>query len=234
MITVDDLESRWYRVVEVYALLPSALVGLLGLGVAVGGLGLSPELTGGLAMSSGATVIERAVIVSGAFALVGFFVVPPALFYDARRISAADVDWNPNPRLWLALGFLTGYAGLIGYLYYRHRQVVDWVDRDWWWLLVAFGMGAPAALLALGVPLSLLLGRNALMFFFGLSLVAAAPFPLAIYRDATHVRLNSESWQPNPGGYIGLGLFFLLLAPVSYPVLGGYYLFQRHTTVGTV
>ncbi|GGN96857.1 MULTISPECIES: hypothetical protein [Haloarcula] len=231
--TVNDVESLSYRIIEVLLLLPTAAWGLFGLGAiflgitgGVGGL-QGPAGMVGILGTFGLGYVALLVL-----AVVSWLVTPVVLYLDTSRIAETDVDWDPNPILWAVGGFFLGHLMKLNHLYYRHKVVVDWVDRDWWWVFVTVGAVCPLTFLALGVALAETLGTAVTIVLVGLGILSAVPFALAIYRDATYVRLNSAEWRPNPGTYVSLGLIFLLLAPVAYPLVGGYYLVRRYGAVG--
>ncbi|MFB6223178.1 MAG: hypothetical protein ABEH86_05835 [Haloarcula sp.] len=235
MATVNDIESLSYRVVEILLLLPTVLFGFLGLGfVVVGLLGDASVGNGPLGIVSIMGTFGVWYIGVILVALVSWVVTPVVLYLDTKKIQDADVDWDPSPGLYAVAGFFLGYLVKLHHLYNRHQYVVDWVERDWWWTLVAVGTVMPPVCIALGVTLTLTGSVTTGLVFIGVGVLTTAPFSVAIYRDATYVRLNSGAWQPNPGNYINLGVFFLFFAPVVYPIIGGYYLFRRHRAIGTV
>lgn len=68
------------------------------------------------------------VVIVAAFALAVLF--PVALYFDARAVSKANVDWHPDPLLYGLLGLLQlivtpliGFFISIYYLYQRHEHV---------------------------------------------------------------------------------------------------------------
>ncbi|MFY4812480.1 hypothetical protein ACOJIV_07160 [Haloarcula sp. AONF1] len=234
MVTVNDVDSLSYRAVEVLLLLPTLLFGFLGLGVILVGLGGESVGDGPLGMASifgtfGVWYIGGIVV-----ALISWLVTPIVLYFDTKKIRDADVDWDPNPVLYAVGGFFLGYLMKLHHLYHRHQYVVDWVDRDWWWTVVAVGTVLPPVCIALGATLVSSGSLGIGFVFVGVGILTAVPFSVAIYRDATYVRLQSGAWQPNPGNYVNLGVFFLLLGPIVYPIIGCYYLFRRHRAIGTL
>ncbi|EMA18568.1 hypothetical protein C443_18759 [Haloarcula argentinensis DSM 12282] len=234
MVTVNDVDSLSYRAVEVLLLLPTLLFGFLGLGVILVGLGGESVGDGPLGMASifgtfGVWYIGGIVV-----ALISWLVTPIVLYFDTKKIRDADVDWDPNPVLYAVGGFFLGYLMKLHHLYHRHQYVVDWVDRDWWWTVVAVGTVLPPVCIALGATLVSSGSLGIGFVLVGVGILTAVPFSVAIYRDATYVRLQSGAWQPNPGNYVNLGVFFLLLGPIVYPIIGCYYLFRRHRAIGTL
>ncbi|WP_336329217.1 hypothetical protein [Haloarcula sp. CGMCC 1.2071] len=234
MVTVNDVDSRSYRAVEILLLLPTLLFGFLGLGLIVVGIGGESVGTGPLGMASifgtfGVWYLGGIVV-----ALISWLVTPVFLYFDTKKVQEADVDWDPNPVLYAVAGFFLGYLMKLHHLYKRHQYVVDWVDRDWWWTVVAIGAVLPPVCLALGGVLVSSGSVGTGLVSIGVGILTAVPFSVAIYRDATYVRLQSGTWQPNPGNYVNLGVFFLVLGPIVYPIIGCYYLFRRHRAIGTL
>lgn len=229
MATVNDVESRAYRGVEIMLLLPVALYALLAVGIIF--LGFGDTEAGILGAMAALGIWYLAAL---AFWIASWAVTPILLYYDTKQINEADVGWDPNPGLYAALGIFFGYLMKLHHIYKRHKYVVDWVGRSWWWYLVALGTIAPTALVAGTMIVPAEVRPTVQFLLIGLAILLAVPFPLAIYRDATYVRLNSPTWQPNPGNYVTLAVFFFMLAPVVFPIVGAYYLFRRHRAIGTV
>ena len=152
------------------------------------------------------------------------------VYYDAKTLETADIGWQPNPLLFLLLTlFFQPFA--FYYLYKRHEYVVDWVDSGRWGT-VAAGSLVLSTLLVGGGLAARILGRVGLpLVLVGLGVIALAPFPYAIYRDSTYVRLNSGAWQPNPGLTFPAALVSMFLPP-SYLLFGGYYLYKRRQALG--
>lgn len=99
---------------------------------------------------------------------------------------------------------------------------------------MAVGTILPTISITGAVVVGLSAGTIVPFLLVGVGVLLAVPFPLAIYRDATYVRLNSGDWQPNPGTYVGFSTMFFVLAPLVFPIIGGYYLIRRHVAIGTV
>ena len=228
MVTVDDVDSTAYRGIEILLLLPVALYAFLGVGIILVGFGDTEA--GVLGAVAALSVWYLALL---AFVVVSWLLTPVVLYLDTKKINEADLEWEPNPALYAVLGFFFGYLMKLHHIYKRHQYVVDWVDRDGWWYLVAVGTVLPTALIAGAIAIGLSSGTVVPFLLIGLAILLAVPFPLAIYRDATYVRLNSDGWRPNPGNYINIAVFFFVLAPVVFPITGGYYLIRRHRAIGT-
>lgn len=229
MATVEDVDSLAYRGIEVLLLLPIALFALLGLGVMF--VGFSDSEAGVMAAVASLGIWYLGLIAVG---LVSWLVTPFVLYLDAKKVEEADVGWDPDPGLHAALGLFFGYLMKLHHVYKRHKFVVDWVDRDWWWIPVALGTVGPTLCLVAALTAGPMIGDVAPFLLAGVAILLAVPFPLAIYRDATYVRLNSPDWQPNPGNYLNVAVFLFVLAPVAFPLTGGYYLARRHLAIGTV
>jgi len=229
MVTVEDVPSKAYRGVEILLLLPIALYAMLGVGIILLGFGESEAGVMGAVAALGAWWI-------GGIALffVSWLLTPFVLYLDTKKLNEADLEWQPSPVLYAVLGLFFGYLMKLHHIYKRHQYVVDWVERDFWWVFVAAGTVLPAILLALAFSVGMNSGTVLPFLLVGLAILTAVPFPLAIYRDATYVRLNSSGWRPNPGNYLNLAVFFFVLAPVAFPITGGYYLVRRHLVIGTV
>lgn len=229
MATVEDVDSTAYRGIEFLLLLPVALCGFFGVGIIF--MGFS-ESEAGVMAAMAAFGIGYLVLV--ALGVVSWLVTPVVLYLDTKKINDADLEWEPNPALYAVLGFFFGYLMKLHHIYKRHQYVVDWVERDWWWYLIAVGTVLPTVLLAVTLIVGTGSGPIFPFLLIGLAILLAVPFPLAIYRDATYVRLNSGGWRPNPGNYINIAVLFFVLAPIVFPITGGYYLIRRHLAIGTV
>lgn len=229
MVTVDDVPSKAYRGVEILLLLPIALYALLGVSIILLGFGENEAGVMGAVAALGAWYFALL-----AFVIISWLLTPIVLYLDTKKLNEADLEWQPSPVLYAVLGFFFGYLMKLHHIYKRHQYVVDWVERDSWWILVAAGTVLPTVLLGLAFAVGMNSGTILPFLLVGLAILIAVPFPLAIYRDATYVRLNSGGWRPNPGNYLNLAVFFFVLAPVTFPITGGYYLARRHRAIGTV
>jgi hypothetical protein len=164
--------------------------------------------------------------VAGVLFSISLLVVIITVYFDSKTLETADIGWQPNAAVF---GLITFFFQpfVFYYLYKRHEYVVDWVDSGRWGT-VAAGSLVLSTLLAGGGLVAMILGQVGLpMILVSLGVVALAPFPYAIYRDSTYVRLNSGSWQPNPGATFPVALASMLLLPPSYLLFGGYYLYKR-------
>ena len=156
------------------------------------------------------------------------------LFLDARRIrSRGSVGWQPNP--WLNALFALVWAPAAGvvYLYRRHRHFGTRPGWGGWWLLVAISLaatllGAAAAAIAVVLALpGLFVSAVAIA-----GAIAVGAFPVAIHQDAAYVCTQETTWNPNPGGYLGLA-FLSLFVPPTQPILAAYYLYKRRRRLET-
>jgi len=149
------------------------------------------------------------------------------VYFDAETIEAADVGWQPNPVLFMLVTlFFQPFA--FYYLYKRHQYVVDWVDSGRWAIVAGVSAVLSSLLVVSGLVVNTVLGRMGIaMVLLGLGAIAIAPFPYALYRDSTYVRLNSGSWQPNPGLTLPVALGSLLLGPIGYLPVSVFYLVKR-------
>jgi hypothetical protein len=240
-VTAEDVPSLPYRVLVYGTLaLPSLLVlfvlGVLSFsagltaGLASPGPGVGGAVGGGSAAGGvGIAAVGFVVVVAGVFGLA----TPILLYLDARTLERADIEWQPSPVLYAALGFLFTWLVLLHYLYKRQQHVVQWEGRDWWWVgvlgavVVPLLVGVVGFALPLGLPVAAV-GLSTLAFLLPLAFV-----PLFAYKDASYVRLNSPDWQPNPTTHYILGLAaacFNLFGLIPYL---GYYFYKRHTAIGS-
>ncbi len=226
-VTVDDIDSTAYRVLELLLFVPLLLIAFLGISVfGVGAVGpRSPDVT--------ALVLGGGILLGYAILLLSTLAIPIVLYLDAKQVRAADAGWDPSPALYAVLGLLFSYLTALHYVWQRHNYVVDRVDSEAWVKLVVVGALAPPLSIAAS---SLLNSANAtstvIMIPIALIAVFAGLFPIALYKDATFVRLRSGGWQPNPGTYITIGMFIWLFAVFTYPITGAYYLVRRYRAIG--
>lgn len=173
---------------------------------------------------------------------LGAFLAPVLVYFDADRLSirtdheprvgrlvvlsllvalavVGSAD-DPVARVGLVVAFLPTLVGPLFYVDRRRRYVAERVEWDGWIRVagaLAFGAVVLFAL-AWGAVLPSWLGV--------LPWLIAAPYPLAIYWDACHVREREGGWTPAPG-------FHLLAATVGAVVLPAltlhavYYSFMR-------
>ena len=239
--TVNDVQSRSYRVIERALLAPMAALVLVA--IVVLGAGALTAWAGGTEMTAEAGSTEATVLIGAAVAgfagpilLFGVAVallsiaslaVIVGVYFDAETIEAADVGWQPNPVLFMLVTlFFQPFA--FYYLYKRHQYVVDWVDSGRWATVAGVSAVLSTLFVVAGLVLDTVLGRMGLaLVLVGLGAIVIAPFPYALYRDSTYVRLNSGSWQPNPGLTLPVALGSLLLGPIGYLPVSVFYLVKR-------
>lgn len=154
-----------------------------------------------------------------------------AVYVDAKTLETADIGWEPNPLIVLLVTFVF-QPFVFYYLYKRHEYVVDWVDSGRWGTVAAVSL-VLSTLLVGGELVAKVLGQADLpLVLIGLGVIALAPFPYAVYRDSTYVRLNSGTWQPNPGVTFPAALGSVFVLPPSHLLFGGYYLYKRRQALG--
>lgn len=164
--------------------------------------------------------------------MVGFYLLilglalamPFALYFDAKAVGQHELEWEPTAILYAIGGlFLSGLL-VMHYLYKRYQYTADADTRDSWWYVVA---AYPVVLVISAV--ALFTGFPTVAFVFGGAVSALTP--IALYKDAAHLRTKSDGWLPNPINYY-LGFVFgafLVVVPVLVCL---YYLFRRHRSVG--
>jgi len=229
-VTVEDVSSWSYRGLELFLLVPPVLSALLGLGILVAaGITMGSESAatastgygaGFLAFASGITIVWILGIVLG---VLSFFAVPIFLYLDAKKVADQDLDWKPEPVLYMVLGVVLSGFAVLHYLYKRHDYVVDWVGSETWWYVTLAGFGIAIVGLVGGVV-------NPVVW--GLPLIALPMITTGIYKDSVYVRLNSD-WHPNPVNHF---LSALLSAILVIPgiLYFGYYVYKRHGALGIV
>ena len=129
--------------------------------------------------------------------------------------------------LYGVVGFF--FSGLVAlhYLYKRHQHVAAspaW--NKWWYGVAACFVVALLALVTPASPLPTMAVLPLATMFVGMGVL-----PIVIYKDAVHVRTDSDGWRPNPVNYY-LGTFFGAILLVGPAVVSGYYLYKRHKYVG--
>ena len=229
--------SRWIRLVEYTFFLFGAIAASMLTVLTV----LSEYATSLLDFLPADSLASGTVLlILGLFVLFWLFALvwTLALFFDAKRLSKADIDWSPSPILFAIGAFFTGIVALY-YLGRRHEHVRMPVQFDRWWYVVAVFVGLSAVnLFAQVLFLSgFLSGVDVAATGYGLLAtvitVAVPLLPMAIYRDAGHVRTIGEEWKPNPVGYFVAVTFGFLLPILPIALLAsGYYLYERHRHVG--
>lgn len=110
------------------------------------------------------------------------------------------------------------------------------LDDTWWlWILVTPLYGGLIAVIGGGLVLfgatqaGVSLGTVAPLLV-GFALVGSALalfFPLALYRDACHLRDAGADWQPNPRRWAALGVASVLTGHLLAIPLSAYYLRRR-------
>lgn len=162
-----------------------------------------------------------------------------ALFRDAKHVGATDLDWSPSPLLYAVGSLLTAIVPLY-YLYKRHEHLPTPVKANrWWYGIVAFVvvalLNAVVFVLTIAGVLAGAIGSSALLVS-GLSLLTTAAtvvLPVAIYRDAGHLRTIGSDWAPNPVEYFVAVLVGFVIPVIPIPLfVSGYYLYQRRAHAG--
>jgi hypothetical protein len=226
-VTVEDVDSTAYRVVELLLFVPLVFIAVVGIAiVGVGAVGPHPSGLAAMALGGG-------VIVGYLFLLLSPLAISVTLYLDAKAVTASDAGWDPSPGLYAVFGLFFSYLTALHYVWQRHNYVVDRVDSEAWVKLVIVGALAPPLFTAVFVLLgSANVPETLILVPLALTAVVAGLFPIALYKDATYVRLRSGDWQPNPGNYIAIGLFLWLFAMITYPLTGAYYLARRYRAIG--
>lgn len=220
---IATVESRWANALEYAIFGYPAMAGIAGL-VLFYTFASSSEGPGGGMMVLGVAYLLG---ILGAFVLS--ILIAVSLYFDAKRLGDADLDWQPSPILYGVGGFF--FSGLLAlhYLYKRHQHVAASPGWNKWWYGVACCF--VVTLLALVVPLSSSLPTMAALplatMFVGMGVL-----PIAIYKDAIHVRSGGDEWKPNPVNYY-LGAFFGSILPGGSVLVSGYYLYKRRRHVGS-
>lgn len=237
-VTVEDVPSWAYRGLELFMLVPPILSALMGVGLLVVGLlsfgstgaeaaagtgaagaGTEPG-TGMMAFAGGIAIVWLLAIVLG---LISIVTVPLFLYLDAKKVADQDLDWEPEPVLYLVLGFFVSGLAVLHYLYKRHEYVIDWVGSEAWWYaaLVGVAVGIVAIAGAVINPLTL-----------GIALIALPLFVIGIYKDSVYVRLNSD-WRPNPVNHFLIALLSGILV-IPGALYFSYFAYRRHNAIGLV
>lgn len=125
------IESRWWYWILAYPIglfLGAPLVALLAIFVGVPLVAFAADLQGDPSVAWLFIALVAGVIFIGLlFVLLAIFVMlPVALYFDAREIRDASIDWKPDPLVYAliaALQFLvTPLVGLIVSVYYLYRR----------------------------------------------------------------------------------------------------------------
>lgn len=242
--TVNDVESKSYRYMEwalmtplaslVLAALPFVLFGglIAWAGGTSGSVTSSEDGAAGLVGVAVVGFIGPTLLFGLAIVLfsVGALAIVITVYTDAKTLETADIGWQPNPTVFgLVTFFFQPFA--LYYLYERHEHVVDWVDTGRWNAVAAGSLVISTLFVVTGL-LSQILGQVGLpLVLVSLGAIALAPFPYAIYRDSTYVRLNSGAWQPNPGLTLSAAFTSMFLLPPTYLLFGGWYLYKRKQAI---
>ena len=209
-----DVQSRSYDVLEGLLLGIPVLFMLLSVGMAAFSLA-EVELAYGVA---------AVWLLSIPLGLLLAVAVPVLLYFDAKELGEHELDWTPNPGLYVVLGFLFSGLTVLHYLYKRQQVVRDDAGDGHWWLLAVGGLVVPVLVMALASATST----------FGLLPVAtgfALLLPIGVYKDAEYVRGSVAGWDPNPTMQFTLAYVGVVTVLFSVPYLG-YYLYKRYTSVG--
>jgi len=227
-VTVDDVDSRWYRGLEALYLLPAValLVTALYMGASV--------LSDGTGLAGTVEALYWPLLLVGAAAgILWTLLTPLCLYRDAKLVERADTSWDVSPTLYTVLWLVGGWFVIAVYLVQRHRYVVDRDRGDWWWLVVALSLVGFLAVGVLPYVAWWALGFD-LWYAFVVSFVGAwvtnAVLVVALYFDSIHVRLNS-GWHPNPSVAAGVGTL-LAFVPGLAALYGVYHLGRRQVTDG--
>ncbi|WP_459192390.1 hypothetical protein [Halosimplex sp. J119] len=236
-VTVEDVPSRSYRGLELFMLIPPALIALFALGSVVmfvfgfgGGSGGATGTAGTTAPATGAsdgaiTAMAGGIVVlwilGVIFGLASAVAIPLFLYFDSGKIASQDLDWEPSQGLYALGGFFLSGLVVWHYLYKRHQYVIDWVGSQAWWYLALIGV-AVGILSLVGAAIG-----PGLVF---LGFVGLPMFAIGVYKDATYVRLNSD-WHPNPVNHFLAAFFTGLFGVLALPYFG-YYAYKRHAHVG--
>lgn len=132
---LDAVDSRWWYWIAAYLVVAVLFVPFVAVAAfaflvptIVVGPGSGPAVGAPIAVA--ALLFAFLVFVFVVAAFVVSVLLPVALYMDARRVAQADLDWEPDPVVYGALGLLqfvvTPLVGLVValyYLYQRHEHV---------------------------------------------------------------------------------------------------------------
>ena len=215
----------WGRVAERLSFLFPPVIG-------VGIVGLVQDVEPGVP-GLGYTLVLIGTI--GYTILTGVMVVTLAV--DARAIRSqpsSRTDWRPRPLLYALGALFWAPAVAVIYLYRRHRRFPTPLGWSKWWIVVFISL-----LTTIGGAISAIVGivfatpELVVTAISVTGIIAVGTFPVAIHQDAAYVAQTSDSWQPNPAGYLGLALLSLFIPPLQ-PLLAVYYLIRRRRAIGNV
>lgn len=213
-VTTRDVQSRSYDVLEGLLLGVPILFLLVSAGMAVLSLA-EVELAYGVA---------AVWLLSIPLGLLLAVAVPVLLYFDAKELGEHELDWTPNPGLYVVLGFLFSGLTVLHYLYKRQEVVRDDAGDGRWWLLAVGGLVAP-------VLVGVLASATSTFGLFPLATGFALLLPVGVYKDAEYVRESDAGWDPNPTMQFTLAYVSVVTVLFSLPYLG-YYLYKRYTSVG--
>lgn len=209
---VADLD--WGRVLERLCFLFPPVIG-------VGAIGVVQDLDPGVPGLQWTLVLVAsfgyAVVTAGVLVAIGL---------DTRRLSHQGA-WQPRRVPYLLAALVAAPLAGVVYLSRRHRRLgtpAGW--SGWWVVLIVTLVTSLSGLLAIAIGLVLNLPGLLLTGAGIAGTIAVGVFPVAIHQDAAYVSGQGDSWQPNPGTYLGFA-FASLFVPVVQPVLVVYYLIRR-------
>ncbi|RQG87132.1 hypothetical protein EA462_15360 [Natrarchaeobius halalkaliphilus] len=216
MTPTDEVD--WVRLIERLLYLFPPVIG-------VGLVGVLREA------DPGVPGLERGLLLVGTFGYtVLTLALAIALYADARRVrhrAGASGHWKPRP--WLNALFALLWAPVAGvfYLSRRHNRFGTRAGWSGWWLVIAASFAATIIGFSMALIAVVFAVPGLLPTAIGFAgAIAFGAFPIAIYQDSAYVCLEGNSWQPNPGLYLGLAFLSLSIPPLQ-PLVAGYYLFRR-------
>lgn len=132
---LDAVNSRWWYWIAAYLVatvvfIPLLVIAMLSFMVPV--MVVGPGQGPGMSMPIRLFMLLFMLLVFGVLVLsfVVFVMLPVALYMDARQVSRAEIDWEPDPVLYGVLGLLqfivtpiVGIVVALYYLYKRHEEV---------------------------------------------------------------------------------------------------------------
>ena len=189
------MDSKAYRVLEAVTLAPLVIPLFFGAAVFVGGVAFVGEWSDLMigrfvALYQGAIVLYLAAIgIIPALFVCGTLA---SIYFDSQRVQSADVGWDPSSDRVLRWGLLLLPVVGIYYLYKRHQHIQDQVGHGWWSWLAAASIFVSMVLFSTAIVSYWTERWTLVLLCFGAGLVASTLFPVAIYRDASYARRNSE------------------------------------------
>lgn len=223
--TPNRATRRWHRAAEwlVFAVPVTAGAALLALGIAAPSV-----LTVGAVVD---VLLERPVpaliglAIAVVVGLVWTVALAAAVYLDAVAVDVAATDWEPRGAAHAAVILVLPVVALV-YLRRRHRSLGPDPAGGGWWFgfpLGTLAVAGPFVAVAWGVlpPSAVLVGPG----------LALAFFPIAAYRDASHVRRLEPGWEPDPAVHFVVAAVATLFA-FPQPAYAGYYLWRRRAAIG--